>query len=343
MSSLALHLAHMDDRRRTLAFDRALAETIRPGDRVADIGAGTGILSLIALRHGAARVWAVEEGPVAEMGRRLARENGVEDRMIVVRGPSQEVRLPERVDVVVSEMLGNAVFDEDILELMADARERFLRPGGRMVPRSLCLLAAPAMGRTSRKWPYGVRLGAIRALGIHSFTSLAGSRRVGPAKILWRGALGRPVSLPLDLRCRWHAERADGVLLWFRAKLSASVVLESLEGTHWMPAFFPSREPLRGRIDFSLRYDGEGRFTWRFNGLAPQGSLIGDDLALAQLSLECASVPRIPARRAAYLRALSLVDGRRTVAQIARRLGGMDFQEAVRLVKSLCLRENLIW
>jgi len=100
MSSLFLHLALLDDGRRTRTFDRALAETVRPGDVVADLGAGTGILSLLALKHGAARVYAVEEHPVAEVARLVARENGVEVRFGIhpVAG-----RLPGHMNVLLAE------------------------------------------------------------------------------------------------------------------------------------------------------------------------------------------------------------------------------------------------
>lgn len=131
--------------------------------------------------------------------------------------------------------------------------------------------------------------------------------------------------------------------MWFKSQLSPSVCLDSLAGTHWRPAFFPSREPMKGRIDFRLRYEGKDRFTWDFNGRPPQGSLLGDDLVLAQLSLGEDTVPRLPPSRRKVLRALPWVDGRRTVSGIARRLKGMPYAEAVRWVKSLCLNENLTW
>jgi SAM-dependent methyltransferase len=343
MSSLLLHLTLLDDGGRTRAFDRALAESVRPGDVVADLGCGTGILSLLALKHGAARVYAVEEHPIAELARKTAGENGMEDRLILVRGRSQEVRLPERVDVVVSETLGNAALDEDILDLMADARRRFLKPGGRMIPSEVGLAAAPAYIPGGGSWRYGVRLETVRALAMHSCRAPSRFRRTGPSRILRKWRIGRPVRIPLEVRGRWRVEWSHGIMVWFESDLSPSVRLGTSRGSHWRPVFFPSREPLRGDVEFRLRYEGEGRFSWGFDDRPAQGSFLGDELALAQLSIREDSVPRLPESRARLLKALALVDGRRTVAGIARRLKGVSYAEAVRRVKSLCLNENLLW
>jgi protein arginine N-methyltransferase 1 len=343
MASLLYHLPLLDDARRTRAFDRALKESIRPGDVVADLGCGTGILSLLALKHGASRVYAVEEHPIAEVARLVAKENGIEDRLRVVRGRSQEVRLPERVDVVVSETLGNAVLDEEIVGLMADARRRFLKPGGRMVPARMSMVAAPGRYPPERAWRYGVKLETVRALSLHTYVAPAGVRRAGPAQVLWKGRMGERVRLPLDLRGRWSGTRADGVVVWFESRLSPSVKFRTFLGSSWGRAFFPSREPLRGRVDFLLRYVGGDRFIWSFNGQPAQDSTLADEMILAQLSLNEDAVPRLPAARSDLLRTLSLVDGRRTVAQIARRLKGIPYEEAVRRVKSLCLNEKLTW
>lgn len=342
MSGLGLHLLLLDDAVRTRAFDRALAETVRPGAVVADLGAGSGILALLALKHGARRVYAVERGPAALLARILARENGVEDRLVIVRGRSQDVRLPERVDVVVSEMLGHAVFDEGLLDLFWDARRRFLKPGGRLIPSRVRVLAAPAAAPRQGRWNYGVKLEALRALARHSFYVPERVRLRAPARVLREVRVGRDRP-PLELAGKWKTRNAGGVAVWFDADLSPSVRLNSLKGTHWRPAFFPAPAALRGRVELRLTFHSDADVAWRFEGYPAQSSTLADLKALAQVGLEERAVPRIPGDRAELVRLLGRVDGRRTVAQLARGLKGLSYAEALRRVKSLCLEEGLTW
>ena len=69
---------------------------LRPGLRVCDLGCGTGLLSLLLLqRQRALAVTGVEILPrAADLARRAAAENGLEDRMTVVQGDLREPLLP---------------------------------------------------------------------------------------------------------------------------------------------------------------------------------------------------------------------------------------------------------
>src|SRR5690349_1041753 len=116
------------------AYARAIERAVKPGSVVVDLGAGTGIFSILAARAGAKRVHAIEPNPAVFLVPELARENGVEDRITIHAVPSDEVVLEERADVVISDLRGLLPLHGDNTAALRDARERLLAPGGVVIP-----------------------------------------------------------------------------------------------------------------------------------------------------------------------------------------------------------------
>ena len=108
-----------------------------------DIGTGTGLLSYFACQAGAARVYAIEEGPVVNLAREMAKLNGFDDRVEFFNDLSYRVELPERADVLITETLWNFGIGEGMIGFLADARRRFLKPEARIIPGSVDLHVAP--------------------------------------------------------------------------------------------------------------------------------------------------------------------------------------------------------
>ncbi|HUU49770.1 MAG TPA: 50S ribosomal protein L11 methyltransferase, partial [Nitrospinota bacterium] len=127
------HKMMLSDRYRTNTFKRAIFETVKPGDVVLDLGAGTGILSFFACMAGAKRVYAVEVDSVIEIAKELARENNLKDKITFINNVSTDISLSEKVDIIISEILGSFGLEEDIIDYMADARERFLKKSGVLI------------------------------------------------------------------------------------------------------------------------------------------------------------------------------------------------------------------
>lgn len=125
----------LGDELRMRAYRLAVAEVVRPGDVVVDLGTGTGVLARWAIEAGAARAYGIERDPaLLDQAVAAAQAAGMGDRFVPVNGLSFAVELPEPADVLVSEILGNLVDNENCIAILADAR-RFLRPGGRLLPR----------------------------------------------------------------------------------------------------------------------------------------------------------------------------------------------------------------
>ncbi|KAF5452343.1 hypothetical protein F2P56_027350 [Juglans regia] len=105
------------------------------GRVVVDVGAGSGILSLFAVQAGAKHVYAVEASEMAEYARKLIAGNpSLGQRITVVKGKIEEVELPEKADILISEPMGTLLVNERMLESYVIARDRFLTPNGKMFP-----------------------------------------------------------------------------------------------------------------------------------------------------------------------------------------------------------------
>src|SRR5262245_51798593 len=91
MYSVDNYGAMIADRVRFDAHAEALRRVVTPSTVVVDIGAGTGIMSLLACKFGARRVYAVEPSPAVQLLVEAARDNGYADRIVVLQQRSNEV------------------------------------------------------------------------------------------------------------------------------------------------------------------------------------------------------------------------------------------------------------
>ncbi|MGZ4415204.1 MAG: hypothetical protein ACXVRZ_12665, partial [Gaiellaceae bacterium] len=82
---------------------------------------------------------------IAEVAERVFAANEVQDRVTLIPGWSRTLDLPEPVDVLVAEIIGNEPFEEEILETTLDARRRLLKPGALLIPNALTLLVRPLL------------------------------------------------------------------------------------------------------------------------------------------------------------------------------------------------------
>ena len=104
------------------------------GKVVVDVGTGSGVLAFFAARAGARHVYALEASGVASRARALLEGNGLGDRVTVLQCRVEDAELPERADVIISEPMGFMLIHERMLESYICARQRFLKPGGKMFP-----------------------------------------------------------------------------------------------------------------------------------------------------------------------------------------------------------------
>jgi hypothetical protein len=133
------------------AFRQAIQAAVRPGDRVLEIGAGLGTYSFFAAQAGAAKVWAVEGGPIVSVAKTLARLNGVGDRVEFLRGWFPGVAIPGPVDVLIFEDYDPRLIDGWTYRVLAALHKDVLRPETRIVPARARLYLAPVF--VPEVWP----------------------------------------------------------------------------------------------------------------------------------------------------------------------------------------------
>jgi protein arginine N-methyltransferase 1 len=113
----------------------ALKAAIEPHSIVLDIGTGAGMHALLACKFGARKVYAVEPNDAIHLARALAREIGFTDRIEFFQDVSTHVTLPEKADVIVSDLRGVLPLYSGHIPTIIDARERHLAPGGVLIPK----------------------------------------------------------------------------------------------------------------------------------------------------------------------------------------------------------------
>ena len=263
--SLEIHRAMVRDEVRTGTYGKALASAVKPGDIVLDFGAGTGILSLLAAQAGAKKVYAVERAATATLAQQLIARNGANHRVDVIREDMETCYLPGRVDVLVSEWLGVYGIDENLLAPLLLARDRWLKPGGRILPDVVTAWMAPVWCQKRQeeteffgRRPFGIDLSLLAAGTADSVLWVREGLR--PEELaaeplpLWTVETNRyptekaqlPFRATLNFRLRGTA-RVNGLAAWFRAEFGDDLVLTNAPGsprTHWGQYVFPLCETL---------------------------------------------------------------------------------------------------
>ena len=275
-AEIEVHRTMICDRVRTEAFRRAIDSVVRPGDVVLDVGAGSGILSMFAARAGAARVYAVERTTVSVVAQQLAAANGVAEIIRVIHGDVMDIELPERVDVIVSEWLGGFGIDEGMLVPVIAARDRWLKPGGTVIPRLVTAWSALVRDRYLAEMveflaaePYGLELGGLVELTVNeisysgSFRHLSSSDRRSEPGRLWTTDADL-ISLQ-QAQAPHEAETllrvcdqgtANALALWFSAELAPGISLSIGPGdppTHWGMTTAPLRSSVKLTPDMVVR------------------------------------------------------------------------------------------
>jgi protein arginine N-methyltransferase 1 len=243
MYSLRAYGDMIGDSARFEPYARAIAAVIRPGDVVCEIGCGPGLFSMLACRAGARRVYAIETDDIADTARQIIAANGFADRITLIQRDSRKTELPERANVIVSDIRGVLPLHGRAIETLQDARKRFLAPGGVMIPRRDVLKAAilradKYYGSITRPWtgcatetkldiPLHMILNSFHIVGARAEDLMTDAQQFAVVDYLSDSSLD--VEAAFIFRAGKSGE-AHGICVWFETELFEDVGFSSGPG-----------------------------------------------------------------------------------------------------------------
>jgi type I protein arginine methyltransferase len=351
MYSLTGYGHMLADRVRYEAYLRALQKAVRPGAVVLEIGTGPGIFALEACRLGASRVYAVEPSPVIQVAREIAAANNCADKIEFIENLSTRIDLPAKADVIISDLRGILPLFEQHIPSIADARRRFLAPGGVLIPNKDAIFFAIAEEPKEYAdfvdgWVNtGFNVTPATALALNNYKKC----RLKPEQmltspLLWQTLDYRTVENPdlqgvLDFSVQRQGV-GHGIVAWFETCLIDGVGFSNAPGEPeaiYGSMFFPWLEPVSlvegQKVQVNLRATlADNDYVWHWKTHIPahngsndksfeQSQLKGAVISMQQLRRSASDfVPHLSEDGILNRRSLELMDGTNSLEKISRQL-----------------------
>jgi len=173
-----IHEEMLKDEVRTLTYRNAMYHNkhLFKDKVVLDVGCGTGILCMFAVKAGAKHVIGIECSSIIDHAQTIITANKCDKKITLIKGKVEEVTLPEgfdKVDIIVSEWMGYCLFYESMLNTVIFSRDKWLRKGGLIFPDQASLYICAIEDRQYKDdkinwWDnvYGFDMSCIRKVAI---------------------------------------------------------------------------------------------------------------------------------------------------------------------------------
>ncbi len=360
MYSIAAYGSMIADRVRMGAFTEALRQAVKPDSVVLDIGTGTGIFALLACEFGARRVYAIEPDDAIQVARQIAVANGYGERIEFIQAPSTQVTLPERADVLISDIGGMLPWFQKHIPSIVDARNRLLAPDAILIPAKDTAWAAVVeahdlYSELTAPWDenhYSFDMQAARQIVTNTWRKA----RITADQLLTEARCWATLNYhtvenaDISAKITWTATRAGtghGLAVWFDRIVSEGICLSNAPGAPeaispkliYGSVFFPWSAPVAvavgDTVSVSIRADLIGDdYIWRWETCVfdqgdankvkanfKQSSFFGAPLSPSQLRKRDATyMPNVDEDGAIDQFILTSMDGETSLAEMARRV-----------------------
>jgi predicted RNA methylase len=258
------HFEMLNDANRGRAFGDALAAVDLRDKTVLDIGAGSGILSMLAVRRGARHVYACEMlEALADKAREIVRLNGMAHKITVIPKSSFATEIgkdmPERAEAMISETIDCGFVGEGFLPTLRHAKSNLLKPHALLVPSGVqlrgALVESPSihhlnhvdrsqgfdvseMNEFSTRGYFGVRLKNRPHQLMSEVTTML--------DVDLYSQVPERISRVVEFEAIQNGT-VHGVVFWFKVMLAPGVSLSNdpdQDDCHWTQAFASFHEPL---------------------------------------------------------------------------------------------------
>lgn len=151
--NLYVHEIMLADQARVATFRQAINKYVNQTTTVLDLGTGTGLLAFLSALRQARQIYAIDHAEIIEVAKAVAEINQLAN-IHFVKASSQQVTLPEKVDVIVQEQIGSWLFNENMIGSVLDLRDRLLKPGGKILPGCFELFVEPVQLKDESRVPF---------------------------------------------------------------------------------------------------------------------------------------------------------------------------------------------
>lgn len=145
------HLTYVSDINRLDKYQKAIEKTLMLGDRVVDLGAGSGILGLMCLKAGAGHVVAIDSTNMLNVAQKTLSKAGYSKQCTFLNCTSLHTETSMSADLIICDQVGYFGFDAGITVFLRDAKQRLLKEGGCLIPSKICLHMAAAESEAQYK------------------------------------------------------------------------------------------------------------------------------------------------------------------------------------------------